>query len=408
MLSAPLIHGAYRGSPSLEPGAIVAMNFRRGRHRLAPGRGRLASAPTALPGFVSVGGAGFGYVKRSGVWTPIAANAPMIGDDGIEGWESAENQNPQSGELTIENGWALSSGSPPNRTPGHILEGLRATRFTTPIDVMAYRVYDETNGVWISPIGGNNTATPYGPGRISISIVAPVGCTALRIYPLRSQDNQTWTYKTFAVTPGQTYTARWLAAKDGNDYYVGCFEFRPGKALNDPPIQTGALPATRTGTDYRLGGLAAASTHYGVARVFWAAPYGVNGSPFPVAFEFAGAAGPSERILWRRGDAAGGAAFIVRIGNVNVFSPTTPGAPGTWETLAWRYKAGAHAISLGGAAPFTGADATPTPVLTTLGLLGNSQSASNQGNGKMSEFYVWNGDISDADLQALSARFTYG
>lgn len=407
MLSAPLVHGAYRGSPSLEPGAIVAMDFRRGRHRLGPGRGRLASAPTALPGFVSVGGAGFGYVKRSGVWTPIAANAPMIGDDGIEGWESAENRNAQSGEITTTNGWALTgSGNP---VTGLFVEGLRATAFAMIGQSFAnYRIYDQTNGAWIAPIGQTSALTPYAPGRVSVSFVAPAGCAEVRVYPLRSDDNGSWVYKTFPVVAGSTYTARWRAAKVGNNYYVGCFEFRAGKELNDPPIQTDALPATRTGTDYRVGGLAAASTHYGVARVFWAAPYGVNGSPFPVAFEFAGAAGPSERILWRRGDAAGGAAFIVRIGNVNVFSPTTPGALGTWETLAWRYKAGAHAISLGGAAPFTGADATPTPVLTTLGLLGNSQNASNQGNGKMSEFYVWNGDISDADLQALSARFTYG
>jgi hypothetical protein len=407
MLSAPLVHGAYRGGPSFEPGAALAMDFRRGRYRLGAGRGRLASSPSVLPTFVANGGAGFGYVKRNGVWVNVAANTPAISDEGLEAWDSSQNLNAQSGELTLENGWALSTGSPPVRTPGHFVDGLRATRFTTLSDVMAYRIYDETNAVWISPIGGNNVATPYPAGRVSISVIAPAGCTALRVYPLRSLDNSTWTYKTFAVTPGATYTARWLAAKAGNDYYIGAFGFRAGKELNDPPIQTAALAATRTAPDIRLQALNVPPTHYGVARARWMAPVGAGGSSFPVAFELGAESGPNDRVLWRRSEVAGNAALLFRSAGVNIATFDVGGTPGVWATVAWRCKAGSYAVSANGGATAVNNDARALPTLARLGLLGNAYSEGNPGNGQLSQIGIWHGDISNADLQALGARYTH-
>jgi hypothetical protein len=83
MLSAPLIHGAYQGEPSFEPGALLVMDFVRRRYRRGPGRGRVASDPAGISGWQSVGHAGFGRTRVNGAYPPFAPDAPLIGDGGL-------------------------------------------------------------------------------------------------------------------------------------------------------------------------------------------------------------------------------------------------------------------------------------------------------------------------------------
>lgn len=407
MLAAPQIHGAYRGGPSFEPGAHFAASFRRGRYRRGAGRGRLLSTPTEIPGFTSAGGAGFGWVKRNGVWVNVAANQPLIGDDGLEGWQQGQNLNPQSGELTGANGWATSGGTPLNGVTGAFVQGLRATRFTFPTSsLFGFRLYNEQSGDWFAPIGGIAGMNLYAPGRVSFSFVAPAGCTSVRVYPVRGVGQETFfRYKAFPVTPGQTYTVRWVAAKDGHDYSIAAFEFRAGLEMGDPPVQTDALAATRTGTSYIVSGLEIQPTHYGVCRFYWGAPYGAGAVNFPSPFQGRTADSTNSWILWRRSNGGPEALFFVRINDVNVFGFSTPAAQGTWETLAWRCKAGDHAASLnGGPLHKTAAPAALPSPIPAVGLI-NSDGGSNNANGVMSDFVVWNGDVSDADLRAICARY---
>lgn len=78
MLSAPLVHGAYRGGPSHLPGYSLVCDFKRGLYRRGPGRGRMATNYLEMPGAT--------YVRAGAdlvIQTPLglarfAANQPPI------------------------------------------------------------------------------------------------------------------------------------------------------------------------------------------------------------------------------------------------------------------------------------------------------------------------------------------
>lgn len=82
MPGAPNIRAAVLGGSTFGRGTIYKADIVAGKYRLN-GAGPVYSSFTDVPGATSSGGAGHGYVKRGGLWTPVAANAPLVGDTGL-------------------------------------------------------------------------------------------------------------------------------------------------------------------------------------------------------------------------------------------------------------------------------------------------------------------------------------
>jgi hypothetical protein len=92
MLSAPLVHGAYRGGPSLLPGFSLVCDFKRGLYRRGPGRGRMATSFLALPGAVcSRAGADLIVPGASGLRRFSANQPPIVSGRGLFGPEPTTN-----------------------------------------------------------------------------------------------------------------------------------------------------------------------------------------------------------------------------------------------------------------------------------------------------------------------------
>lgn len=104
------INGAVRDALYVYLGmdAYLYLNFLSNTYRTG---GKEYNSFTNIPGATSVGGAGFGMVQRNGIWTPVPADAPLIGDGGLGVWEARTNsiQNP-----TFQNAVAGTPGTNPS------------------------------------------------------------------------------------------------------------------------------------------------------------------------------------------------------------------------------------------------------------------------------------------------------
>lgn len=78
MLSAPLIHGAYRGSPSYLPDYSLVCDFKRGLYRRGPGRGRMVTNYQEPPGASYVRAGADLIVQTPFGLSRFAANQPPV------------------------------------------------------------------------------------------------------------------------------------------------------------------------------------------------------------------------------------------------------------------------------------------------------------------------------------------
>ena len=78
MLSAPLVHGAYRGGPSHHPGFSLVCDFKRGLYRRGAGRGRMVTDFLQLPGASYVRSGADLIVQTPAGLRRFAANVPPI------------------------------------------------------------------------------------------------------------------------------------------------------------------------------------------------------------------------------------------------------------------------------------------------------------------------------------------
>ncbi|MBA4792275.1 MAG: hypothetical protein H2041_01265 [Phenylobacterium sp.] len=412
------------------PGAILDLRFKgdseTGYRPFFKREGIIYPTARQVRQFSSAGGAGFARARINGDWRAWAANDPAIGDDGLESWEARQEILPLSCR-PAEAAWGVTPVEV-QKTSGPTYSGIFQSadvasnganwnRLTIPngqsvvagqLYSVVVRVVAGTSGrIYVGVRDQATTNISYYVGLLDAPVAS--GTQTAGTFTLIENVMETASIRrlVFHWTPNFTGGINNTGVGPGSPV-VGetirllGISIQPGPYIASPPIDNDNLAATRTATDYRIGGLYADPTHYGVARVFWAAADGASESPFPVAFEFASAAGPMNRVLWRRATTT--SSLIVRVGDVNIFTTNTPAVAGTWETVAWRCKAGDYAMSLNGGPLSGGNNATALPPLTTLGLLGASQGVANIGNNKMSRFAIWNGDISDAALRDLSAR----
>lgn len=284
MLSAPLVHGAYRGGPSYEPGALLVMDFIRGRYRRGPGRGRVASNPAGVAGWQSVGHAGFGTTQVNGVYPPFAPDAPLIGDGGLLVPEARTNYAARPQNITAANGYVLTDvATSPTLTPGGeltfgdvsevgataVLRRIRVPAFSVTAavaytfsfrakggkarDFFAIRTsaQDVTSGFLtsvfnlatgaVSVQGAGQVARmiPEGGGwfRCSVQVTAATTGTADVFFGFPPED----------IGSGLTLGAQTWEGDPAAGGYVWAYNNTVGPDINDPPIlQTTGLPATRT------------------------------------------------------------------------------------------------------------------------------------------------------------------
>ncbi|MDP2214787.1 hypothetical protein, partial [Phenylobacterium sp.] len=92
MLSAPLVHGAYRGGPSHLPGFSLVCDFKRGLYRRGVGRGRMASSFLHLPGASYVrSGADLVLNTPQGLRRFAANVPPIVSGYGMESPDAVTN-----------------------------------------------------------------------------------------------------------------------------------------------------------------------------------------------------------------------------------------------------------------------------------------------------------------------------
>ena len=282
MLSAPLVHGAYQGEPSFEPGALLVMDFVQGRYRRGPGRGRVASDPAGVSGWQSVGHAGFGRTRVNGAYPPFAPDAPLIGDGGLLIPEARTNLSPQRSPFEIypagltDDGRSVVNGlaSPDGMNTVSRLSDLSTTSnksltIASSATVVPGQAYVAIFGI-AKATGPTDAA---GHSRPTLLRVNRSGSISQRLFNaftgsgevgLTVRDMGTWWRVTMPFTPGAGETWANMAVWPAHDPSVtntGYCDVWFGNILaapdiNDPPIlQTTGLPATRTAVAQSVGGL---------------------------------------------------------------------------------------------------------------------------------------------------------
>lgn len=95
MLSAPLVHGAYRGGPSHLPGFSLVCDFKRGLYRRGVGRGRMVTSYQSLPGASYVrAGADLALLTPLGLRRFAANQPPIVPGYGLASPEATTNKWP--------------------------------------------------------------------------------------------------------------------------------------------------------------------------------------------------------------------------------------------------------------------------------------------------------------------------
>jgi len=137
------------------------------------------------------------------------------------------------------------------------------------------------------------------------------------------------------------------------------------------------------------------------------APLANHAVTYPHLLEFKPTSGGG-RVLWLA-DKGGAGTHAFSVQDATVTGPTLYFGTlpiGTWQTLTWAVRDGGIAASLNGAAVLTAAMGALPPVMSWVGLLGNAIAAGgNTANAEMPFYHSWNGEISNDNLRALSARF---
>lgn len=393
-----------------------------------------------VPGVQIVGGAGFGQREINAAWRGVRADEPLIGDGGLRNAELRANsiRNP-----TFQNPGIGTPGSDPSYM-NLAVQGLtrtilgRGEEFGLPyLDV---RISGTNTGstqpvTWFLDSEGKATV----PGqtwthRTGFRVLAGnwtgFNSALLRIYEQAGSTFLVSSVTTSLLGVGASFASRvrehtvaqptadnvravvtmGVAVGGAVDITLRMYapQFKLGPDINDPPIlQESGLPATRTGYGNFETGRRIAPLHYGVARARWLAPLANHEAAFPHLLELRDGGGIG-RALWYASK-AGGATRITAGNNGGGADPVIAlSAPviGEWSTIAWAVRGAELAVSEMGGAVQVAAMPAPPPLMTRMGHLGSATTpGNNTANAEMDCCLTANGEISNAALQALSARF---
>lgn len=85
-------------------------------------------------------------------------------------------------------------------------------------DLLRAGIYDPNSARWI--VGPENYA-PSADGFFSVSFKAPVNGYAVRIYPLRGTNDESWAYLVVdGLIPGEEYRANWTVERNDDQYRI--------------------------------------------------------------------------------------------------------------------------------------------------------------------------------------------
>lgn len=438
-----LRHGQLRPfDPFPEFSEVRAFRGRRetGGRQFYKSGGLIVPRYEMLPGVLVQGGAAFGQREVNGAWRGARDGEPLIGDGGLRGAEARANsiRNP-----VMAGAVAGTPGVQPTHTnfgslagvtrqiignaviagiPGVVVRyfGTPASSANIFINLEAASALPASNGqVWTLQVFSQvlsgalpNNAIDFlvsnrDAGGFVISGAAAVAgnnTTLSSLRELRVQHTITnpstsliLPYAQIPVTAGVEFDVT---------FFIGGANLKQGPDINDPPIlQTSGLAATRTVMAYRETGRNIAPVHYGVARARWLAPIANQAASFSHLMEFRASDGPA-RVLWYA-SLAGNATRFTAGSTGGVGDPVIAwGTPtvGQWATVAWALRGAELAVSQNGGAISSAAMSALT-TLTQVSFLNGATGLSNVANAELDFSATVNGEITNDNLQALSARF---
>ena len=277
----PVIAPALRGRDPY-PEAILALDFagvRTGGRQFYKRDGIIVPRFEMLRGAASVGHAGFGTTPVNGVYRPFAPDAPLIGDGGLLVPEAKT----ELVGLSCRPANALWATEGATKTPGPTYKGiyqsaksssngatwhrLRMPVGTTVTSGQTYTVVARYRGgtsgrVRIELVRSipNQFTTVTGVIGSSLSVVYAAGGAGVASV-VETVDEGDGIYRTvLAWTPDFTGLINSTgigpnSAVAGEDIEVLGLSIQAGAYVNNPPIDNGNLPATRTAVAQSVGGL---------------------------------------------------------------------------------------------------------------------------------------------------------
>ena len=390
-----------------------------------------------VPGVQIVGGAGFGQREINAAWRGARADEPLIGDGGLRNAEVRTNSytKPTLQGFAVPSTYPSDHGVDANGISAYAVVGAGRedgldyvdmsftnstgiTRFPTLRLITNNRPAASSGQTWTGEyyakilsgaaavgmwplISGWNSSGAGTSDATSVSNIKSVGAVRTRVAASLTLANAA----TISVRLGAQ-----LSVPDGATIVVRIYapNLKLGADINDPPIlQDSGLPATRTGYAYQESRRVIAPVHYGVARARIVAPLANHAVNFPLLLDVRASSGAA-RVLWY-GQKSDGTQRIRHWGDDGIFNTITlPASPvvGECQTVAWARRAGALVVSRNGETVLTTAISAVTSPFSRIGYMGDAATAgADPANAETELVLTQNGEISDADLQALSARF---
>jgi hypothetical protein len=380
-----------------------------------------------VPGVQIVGGAGFGQREINTAWRGARADEPLIGDGGLRNAEAR----PELVGLSCRPAdalWTITGGTKAaGSTYKGIFRGAKAVsagavwnRLQVPsLTVTSGQLYTVIARYRAGTSGRANIELRNVAGAVSSSARGSIGALAVSatgagpLSIIETVDEGDGVIRTvLSWTPSFTGGSEGSgigpdSAVVGEDIEVLGLSIQAGAYVNNPPIDNGNLPATRTGYSYLETGRTIQPVHYGVARARWLAlPAAHAAGQFPYVIDLR-PADTGGRLTWLANPTGNAQAISLQgSGGTDAYIFFDNATVGTWKTVAWAVRAGQLAISVDGAALQTAALGGLPPVLSRVGSLCRATTAGlNIANAEMEGWLTRNGEISNDALQALAARF---
>ena len=423
----PVIAPALRGRdpyPEFDNVRVFRGRPETGGRQLYKAGGLIVPRFEMVSGVQIVGGAGFGQREISGAWRGARADEPLIGDGGLRNAEARTNIWPTNDASSPGSTWPTTTAA--NRSagtiPSHIAGAVPVLTTTTGTNgrlqrnigllndslVRTYTVWVErkanTYQVSVGAVGGVGIAASVffdglsgvvSSGAPGATVIADGDYWRVDVPLTNNSSGNNLIYGFVQLTGGSGLTANLL-----------CPMITVGPSILGPPIVTTGLPATRTDYSYRETGLSIAPVHYGLARARLLAPLANHAASLPIFLDLRPDT-VSSRVLWFANKSVGNHR-IIGAGSNGVSAEVSAAAAvaGQYYALAWACRAGSMAYSLDGGAVNSFAVSAITSPFTRVGYMGDAATpAANTSNAETEFVFTRDGEISDAALQALSARF---